>query len=258
MGKAEININFIGSGNVATHLAIVLAKAGYSIGSVFSQKRENAVVFANKFDCKIIESLKKIPPATLNIISVPDDKVEEVCRKIPDNNSLFVHTSGFTGMDALKSKKRFGVFYPLQTFSKEKDIDFSDVPMCIEALNSDDEKFLTQLAGKISENVSLVNSEQRKNLHLTAVMVSNFSNHLYHMADEILSLKNLNFNYLKPLIRETALKVQSVHPGQAQTGPARRNDLNTINEHLQMLSNTPEYQQVYKLISEQIRKKYHE
>jgi len=191
------------------------------------------------------------------IISVPDSLINEVSEKI--NDKLFcVHTSGISGIDKLNSKTRFGVFYPLQTFSKSKELDMTKVPFCIEANNAEDTNMLLTLAELISNNVSEVSSVQRKVLHLTAVLVSNFSNHLYHLASDILEVNGLNFEFLKPLIIETAQKVDQIHPSEAQTGPARRNDLTTIDEHMEMLAKLPEYQEVYKIISKQILNKYHE
>jgi len=244
---------------VATHLAAALQRAGIKISSVYSPNKINSRAFADNFKCKPASHYNDFEDNTeLVIISVPDTLVEEICEKLIDNDRLYVHTSGISSLKALDSKKRTGVFYPLQTFSKGKNINFSKVPLCIEANNPSDSVLLLDLAKKISGNVSLVESEQRRTLHLTAVIVNNFSNHLYHLANEILVLNGLDFNYLKPLIQETALKINEVHPLDAQTGPARRNDETTINKHLQMLKNYPDYQYIYKLFSEQIRKKYHE
>ncbi len=249
---------FVGSGNVATHLAIAIQEAGIKIDAVFSPNKSNSEAFAKEFNCRSLEYYNDFEYDTnLIIIAVPDAKVEKVCKKLDDNGKLYVHTSGITPIESLNSKSRFGVFYPLQTFSKGKELNFAKIPICIEAKYGEDRQMLLDLARKLSTNVSIVNSEKRKILHLTAVIVSNFSNHLYHLADEILGLNGLDFNYLKPLIHETALKINEVHPLDAQTGPARRNDKATIDKHLQMLKKHPDYQYIYQLFSEQIRKKYH-
>lgn len=252
-------VSFIGSGNVASHLAAVLKSIGIEIVEVYSARPENAQKFADKFNCSLAKSIAGLNKnIDLLIISVPDSRIKEVSLQIAESEILVVHTSGITEMEVLDSRKRFGVFYPLQTFSKKRVVDMSEVPFCIEAHNKNDFDILMDLASKISKNVNEVNSSQRKVLHLTAVMVNNFSNHMYHLAHEILENNRLSFNLLLPLIHETALKVKDVHPAEAQTGPARRNDISTMQEHMKMLIDFPEYQEIYKLLSEQILKKYHE
>lgn len=252
-------VSFIGSGNVAFHLATVLKSIGIEIVEVFSARLENAQKFAKKFNCSLVKNIESINKnIDLLIISVPDSKIKEVSLQLTESEILIVHTSGITEMNVLDSQKRFGVFYPLQTFSKQRIVDMSEVPFCIEAHNKNDFDILMDLAYKISKNVNEVNSSQRKMLHLTAVMVNNFSNHLYRVAHEILENNDLKFNLLLPLIHETALKVKDVHPADAQTGPARRNDISTMQEHMKMLNSFPEYKEIYKLLSEQILKKYYE
>ncbi len=251
-------MSFVGSGNVATHLAHALKNHGIEIVEVFSEKIENAKRFASEVNCSVVEELNKLKPTDLIIIAVPDSKIEEVSLQLPENDSLVVHTSGITNMASLSGIKRFGVFYPLQTFSRQRTVEMLEVPFCIEAHNEEDCKLLLELASKLSNNVKRVSSEQRKVLHLAAVMVSNFSNHLYALANEILEKSNLEFDFLLPLIKETALKAADVHPHDAQTGPARRNDISTLEEHLEMLKEFPEFRETYKLLSEQIIKKYNE
>ncbi|PLX08349.1 MAG: DUF2520 domain-containing protein, partial [Marinilabiliales bacterium] len=186
--KAKIkSIGFVGSGNVAFHLAIALQKAGILIKKVFSPTKSNTDLFAKKFDCEAVDSLDDvISGIDMLILAVPDSKVEFICNSLADNNTLVVHTSGITCMDVLKSKKRFGVFYPLQTFSKDRELDMKNIPFCLEANNKEDLQIMYDLAEKVSSNVHFVDSKKRKLLHLTAVMVSNFSNHLYHLSYDIL------------------------------------------------------------------------
>lgn len=252
-------VSFVGSGNVATHLALALLKAGIVIKSVYSPNKRNVDCFAEKFNCQVVRGVEELAKnVDMLILAVPDSRVEQVCNSLPDKGILVVHTSGITSMDALKSKSRHGVFYPLQTFSKERELDMKTVPFCLEANKKEDLDLMYDLAQKISSNVHFVDSKKRKLLHLTAVMVSNFSNHLYHLSYEILEAAGVSFDFLKPLIQETAAKIEEIHPHKAQTGPARRNDVSTVDEHMKMLVEFPEYQQVYKLLSEQIRKKFHE
>ncbi len=159
-------------------------------------------------------------------------------------------------MDDLATHARRGVFYPLQTFSLDRELDMSKSPFCIEAIQEKDELQLIELANLLSKSVYKISSEQRKYLHLTAVMVSNFSNHLYHLAHDILETKALDFDLLLPLIIETASKVHEITPGEAQTGPARRKDHQTMRKHLEMLADFPEYAELYRLLSGQILRRH--
>ena len=197
------------------------------------------------------------PNVDLILISVPDAEIGEAFEGLQKSEGIVAHTSGFGSIEVLSSAKHFGVFYPLQTFTKNKEIDLSDVPFCIEGNNQETETQLKELAGKLSKNIQCINSEDRRYLHLAAVMVNNFTNHIYHIAGDILKEKGINFDLLLPLIRETANKIKTLDPDQAQTGPAKRNDTSTILEHEKMLSNLPEYREVYRLMSAQIKKKYH-
>jgi predicted short-subunit dehydrogenase-like oxidoreductase (DUF2520 family) len=146
----------------------------------------------------------------------------------------------------------YGVFYPLQTFSKSRKVDFSDIPICIEANHPSNLMKLEELGQKISNTVSQINSEERKTLHLAAVFTNNFVNHFYAIGAEILQAKKLDFELLKPLIRETAAKIEALDPVEAQTGPAKRNDQTIIGLHLKMLRNKPEYQKIYSFVTESI------
>jgi len=252
-------ISFVGSGNVATHLARALQNSGHLIEEVFSPNVRHVKCFAEQFGCNIVNDLKELnTKVNLLIIAVPDAKVEEVAKALPPIKGIVAHTSGITPMDVLQGAKNYGVFYPLQTFTGNRKMDISDAPFCIEGSNKEVVKRLSELAGKISQSVQLVNSEERKHLHLAAVMVSNFVNHLYGISHDFLESKQLDFNLLLPLIRETAAKVQDISPEKAQTGPARRNDEQTLKSHLKMLKNSPENEELYRLFSEQIKKKYNE
>ena len=155
----------------------------------------------------------------------------------------------------LPNDYRRGAFYPLQTFTKEKELDFSNIPICIEAENQKDVSILSELAGYISKNVKEVSSTQRKSLHLAAVFANNFTNHLYQAAYDICDESNLSFDLIKPLIIETADKIRTLSPFEAQTGPARRNDTVTISDHIEMLAN-PNRKEIYSQLSKSIQKNY--
>ena len=250
-------ISFVGTGNVAWHLAKALKNAGVQIVEVCSPAKTNAEIFAKEFGCKSVEQLNAFTDCDLLIVAVPDSKIAELSPQIQLQDALIVHTSGITPMSSLGRRNRFGVFYPLQTFSKKRTVNMSEVPFCIEANNENDCEALLNLAAKLSKTVKRVSSHDRKILHLTAVIVSNFTNHLYGLAHEILEAGDLSFDFLKPLIKETAHKATDVNPTEAQTGPARRKDFSTLEEHLEMLKAFPENREIYKLLSEQIIKKYH-
>jgi predicted short-subunit dehydrogenase-like oxidoreductase (DUF2520 family) len=252
-------VSFIGSGNVATHLAMGLQAAGIELQEVYSPTKINAEIFADKFGCKPVPDIGLISDnADLYLIAVPDDEIRRASEMLPSLKGIVAHTSGITSLNSLSKKNKQAVFYPLQTFTKDRPVDLSKVPVCIESNNHDTVGSLSELAGKISKKVVIIDSDKRKFLHLAAVMVNNFTNHLYHIAQEMLEKENIDFELLLPLIAETAGKVQDISPVNAQTGPAKRKDSLTIDKHLELLANDPEYKELYRLLTAQIIKKYHE
>lgn len=250
-----IRISIIGSGNIAHHLITAIQKSPrYGIDlelvQVFSRNSNNAVtrlVTSNQIICQYKDFL----PADIYIIAVSDTAIQAVSEALPFKNQLVVHTSGSSAIDILDSKNRKGVFYPLQTFSKAKPVDFSTVPICLEAASLSDYNTLHQLAALLSQSVYAVNSEQRKGLHVSAVFVSNFVNHLYRIGNDICDQHQLSFDILKPLIQETAQKIMTLSPEQAQTGPAKRKDSLTINTHLQFLTDITQ-KEIYTLLTKSI------
>lgn len=253
------SISFIGSGNVATHLAIALKNAGFEIHEIYSRTFENAKKLAGKVNAKAIHTIDEMDTsADLYILSIPDGAIEDFIEGFPIIKGIMVHTSGITPMKALDKMQHYGVFYPLQTFSRQRGVDLSDVPFCIEASSGDIIVQLKSVAQKLSGSVYEIHSEQRKYLHLTAVLVNNYTNYLYQMAFDILKAKNIDEQLLIPLIEETVSKIKSLHPSMAQTGPARRNDLKTIEKHNRLLDEFPDYKELYKIFAGQLIKKYNE
>ena len=249
------SVVIIGSGNMATQLSLALTGKGIWVKQVYSRTLESAKELAIQVNADFTNDLSCVmSDADLYIISVKDSAIQEVLMKLSlDKNSLIVHTAGSISMEVLSSyTNNYGVFYPLQTFSKSREADFSAIPICIEANHTSSLIKLQELAEKLSSSVQLVNSDQRKTLHLAAVFVNNFVNHLYVIGSEILQDKKLDFNLLKPLILETALKVETMHPMEAQTGPARRNDQAVISAQLKMLQKYPEYQKIYNFVTDSI------
>lgn len=246
-----IQITIIGSGNVAQHLIKAFSGSKtVEIKQVFSRKRE-ALLHLIDLE-KIVTDLSQLQPADLHIIAISDNAISEVSQQLPFNNQFVVHTSGTASIDFLDPKNRRGVFYPLQTFSKNKEIDYSVVPFCLEAENTADFNLLDSIAKSISTAVYSINSEQRKALHVAAVFVSNFTNHLYQLGHEICEENQLPFAILKPLIQETADKINSLDPIEAQTGPAIRNDSVTTDVHLAFLQNENK-KNIYKILTQSIQ-----
>jgi predicted short-subunit dehydrogenase-like oxidoreductase (DUF2520 family) len=228
-----IKVVLIGQGNVASHLATAFDAATHiEIVKVNSRQLEN------------------IPSADITIIAVSDNAITTVSNQLRANNSLIVHTSGTVEMSAI-SQKRKGVFYPLQSFTKGTIIDFSNIPFCLEATNDKDLVLLEELAKSIGENFYRITSDQRKKIHLAAVFVNNFSNHMYKIGKDICDEHQVPFEILYPLIEETAKKIQSVPPLDAQTGPAKRNDTQTIQSHLENLN--LQQHKIYKIITKSIQ-----
>lgn len=245
-----IRIVIIGAGNVGQHLISAFAKSDtIEVTQVFTRNPET--VFPLDNSVKVVHSYTEITEADLYIISVSDNAIAEVSRNLPFKNKLVVHTSGSVSMNNLDPKNRKGVFYPLQTFSKSKEVNFRGIPICIEAENQADYQLLELVAKTISDTVFNINSEQRKALHVAAVFVNNFVNHLYQIGHDICIENNIPFEILNPLIQETANKVISLSPKEAQTGPAKRNDTQTINSHLSFLSDETQ-KEIYKTLTKSI------
>lgn len=254
--ESKITISIIGAGNLATQLGITLHKEGYLISQVYSRTSKSAVILSKKLNAKPISDFKKLSTdSSIYIIAVKDDAIESIAKQLKLKDKIVVHTSGSVPMNVLKKcSKNYGVFYPLQTFSKNKTAEFKTIPICIEANNTSTSTTLQYFAKSISGNVQKVNSEQRKKIHLAAVFACNFSNHMYAIAESILAKNKLSLDLLKPLIEETANKIKDNKPNAVQTGPAIRKDKKTLEAHLKLLSKEKDLQKIYSLISGSIAK----
>ncbi|WP_309608816.1 F420-dependent NADP oxidoreductase [Flavobacterium sp.] len=245
-----IKVVIIGSGNVAQHLISAFAKSdAVEVVQVYARNKENATHLLDSY--KITSNIKDLTEADVYIISVSDNATATVSSQINFENKLVVHTSGNVGLDDLDDKNRSGVFYPLQTFSKSKEVNFKEIPICLEAQNSNDYQLLETIAKSISDKVFNINSQQRKALHVSAVFANNFTNYLYQIGSDICHKNNIPFEILQPLIQETADKIITLSPKDAQTGPAKRNDTQTINAHLNFLSDE-NHKEIYKLLTKSI------
>ncbi|OOV16553.1 Rossmann-like and DUF2520 domain-containing protein [Flavobacterium sp. LM4] len=246
-----IETTIIGSGNVAQHLIKAFTKSeSVKIGQVFCRKKEALLHLVDSE--KIVTDFSDLKEADLYIISITDDAISEVSEQLPFQNKLVAHTSGTSSINLLNLKNRRSVFYPLQTFSKTKPVDFSIIPICLEAENEADYSILETVAKSISNTVFSISSEQRKALHVSAVFVNNFTNHLYQIGQEICEEHQVPFEILKPLILETAEKIKTLTPVDAQTGPAKRNDSVTIEAHLNYLTNENQ-RNIYKILTQSIQ-----
>lgn len=249
-----MKIVIIGAGNVATHLAVAIKKSGQNILQIISKKIENSKKLAQKIGCDFADNISEINKnADLYIISVSDNQITKIASHKNLKNKFVVHTAGSISQEVLSNNSnKYGVFYPLQTFSKNVFVDFSQVPICIEANNTRNFQILENLAVKLGCESYAVNSEQRAKLHLSAVFVNNFTNYMFAVGNDILEKNNLPFEILRPLIRQTVAKIESTKPADVQTGPAIRGDTETIKKHLQQLSQMPDYKEIYELISNKI------
>lgn len=252
-----MKISFIGSGNVATHLAQALNKK-HTINQIFSRSIKNAKQLANKVDAQAVDRFTGFDYNTdLIIVSVSDEAMPEIINKISNKTKATIaHTAGSIDLSILNKFENYGVFYPFQTFSKQKAIDFAQIPILIEGNNEKTISTLKSLATKLSNTVQIVSSKQRQQLHIAAVFACNFTNHMYTISEKILKNSNLDFSLLSPLIKETTNKLHTLSPKNAQTGPAVRNDISVINKHLKILQDNEEIQTVYNIITKSIIKSH--
>ena len=227
-----ISILIVGKGNVGT----LLNEAFHSIDTLNVQWISS-------------RDLITIPKTDITIIAVSDDAIETVSSKI--STDFVVHTSGSMPLSALKNNTRKGVFYPLQTFSKNKKVDFTQIPFCLEATTEKDKKLLEKLAGFLSKKIYHISSEQRKAIHVAAVFANNFTNHMYKIAHDICNTYQIPIEILNPLINETAEKIKVLPPALVQTGPAIRKDVATIKNHLFLL--TEKQQEIYTILTKSIQ-----
>lgn len=243
----------IGSGNVAYHLAKAFTQNKIEVSQIFGRNETELKKISEELNIPF--SSKKLLEADFYLIAVSDSSVEKVSEFIQKDDALVAHTSGSLPMEVLKGNYRKASFYPLQTFSKTKSLNYSKIPFFIEADNQIDEKSLLELASIISQNVETSDYERRKYIHLTAVFACNFVNHLFARAKEISDSQDLPFEYFIPLIDETVEKIHHLEPKLAQTGPAVRGDERVLKLH-ENLINDEEHLKIYQLMNESIKKMY--
>lgn len=244
----------IGAGNVASNIGLGLKKAGYELVGCYSRTIESASLLAKTLDCQLVDDLQNLPTHDLILVCVPDATISDVITQLPSSSNI-AYTSGTVNLDELPTPHKIGVFYPLQTFTKNKIIDLKTVPFFVESKVENLEKELLTLAKHIGLRAEITSSEQRKQLHIAAVFINNFTNHLAYLAQEHVEKHNLSWENLLPLLAETFSKLNTESPKEIQTGPARRKDLNVIDKHLSALSGNEK--EIYKAITNSILQTYH-
>lgn len=256
-----MNVSFIGSGNLAWHLAPALDNTDYSVKEVFSLHRKHAEALVERLyhaEAKTTLDFSS-SPSRIFVIAVSDDVIDEIAHEIilPED-SILLHTSGSQPLSVLAyaATARTGVFYPLQTFSKSRNVDFNEIPLFIESEDGDTEKAITRMAKTISKKVFRISSADRLALHVAAVFASNFTNHMLAVSRDIMSRRKLDFTWMRPLVAEMINKSMALGPEAAQTGPARRGDLQILDKHLEFLESDEAIGEIYRVISQHIIDRY--
>ena len=245
-----ISVVILGAGNVATHLFKGFSKTSeVSVVQWYNRSLSAIQSYENVVD--VTDDLNTLKDADIYILAVSDDVICELSSKLPFKNKLVVHTSGSVSVYDIDKKHKRGVLYPLQSFSKNAEMDFANVPICIETIDKACFPILKKLSLSLGSPIKRINSDQRRVLHLAAVFVNNFTNQLYRIGHEITESEGAEFDLLKPLILETAKKVQEMSPFKAQTGPAKRNDKKTIKKHLKTLE-SQHHKDIYELLTKSI------
>ena len=246
-----MKIVFIGAGNLATRLSLAMQRVGMQIGQVYSHTEASARQLATRLGCPWTNDLSALQEdGDLYVFSLKDTVLSDVISKVKPNNGMWVHTAGSMPMSIFEGyAQRFGVLYPLQTFSKGRNVNFDVIPIFLEANTDKNADLARRLSGKVCE----LSSEKRRSLHLAAVFACNFTNHIYTLCYKLLENESIPADVLLPLIDETVSKIHSMPPAAAQTGPAIRYDENVINKHLAMLDD-PDMQAIYRLLSQSIHK----
>ncbi|MCL3780395.1 DUF2520 domain-containing protein [Prolixibacteraceae bacterium JC049] len=247
------SVVLIGAGNLATQLGLRFKEVGVAIEQVYSRSVDSAKKLADLLSAEFTTETRNIFSADIYIIALADKAFHSVLENIDFKNALILHTAGSISLTELKSySSNYGVFYPLQTFSKERKVEFETIPICVEANSEENLNEIKKLAQLCSKDVREINSEQRKSLHLAAIFCCNFVNHMYHLSAEVTETHAVDFNILRPLIKETVAKIDLMHPKDAQTGPAVRYDENIMDKHLAQLEDEKLMKELYAKLSKSI------
>jgi predicted short-subunit dehydrogenase-like oxidoreductase (DUF2520 family) len=245
-----MRISLIGAGNLATRLGIALQAAGHELVQVYSRTETSAKTLADLLQASPVVRPESLTPVDLLVCALKDDALAEILPRVPVGNAILVHTAGSLPMDVLcPFARRVGVIYPLQTFNKQRAVDFSTIPVFLEASDEQTRLMLHELASGLGSAVEDLDSEGRLKLHLSAVFACNFVNYLYSISYDLLEEANLSFDALRPLIRETARRIEDNDPAVVQTGPAVRYDRTVMDKHLARLGAHPAWKELYEQLS---------
>lgn len=247
-------IVLLGAGNLANHLGLALFEAGIKVRQVVNRTRVTGEALAKRLNATFVSQTADMDRnADVYILAVSDHALHHFATHLRLPNKLVIHLSGSVDMEILTSiSTQTAVLYPLLTFPKEQKVDFREVPICIEANSSANLEQMREIANKISAHVYMVDSIQRQWLHLAAVFASNFTNFMFTLSQDVVRAHGIDFELLRPLIRQTVKNAEYDHAFDFQTGPAFRNDLVTLHKHRQLLESNPAYRDIYDLISEDI------
>jgi predicted short-subunit dehydrogenase-like oxidoreductase (DUF2520 family) len=250
------SIVLIGAGRVAFHLGKALKDSGIYIVQVYNRSEEKAKELSGLLNCNYTTDILSLSrEADLYVFAVSDSAIFKVLESRKWQGMMLVHTSGTLSADIFKPfTDRYGVIYPLQSFTKGRKLDVSKIPFFIEADSESTLKVISNFVNKLSKKVYTLDPARKEALHLAAVFASNFSNHMYFIANEILKKHEIPLSYFEALITETAQKAIDIGPFDAQTGPALRNDAETVKRHSEMLEKEPDWQKIYTFVSENIKK----
>lgn len=255
----QMKIFVVGSGNVAYHMVRAIWKSDHSLEGLFSRNESDARSCTRGEKVDVYHDMKEIPAtADIYLICVSDDAIADAVKELPQeikDSKIVAHTSGSKALDILKDVKNQGVFYPVQTFTKGRKMIYDDIPFCINANNDDTEDALLDLAKTISGNTTIMSDEDRQKVHVSAVMINNFVNHLIHKSESFLESSDLPIEILQPLLKQTIAKQAKIGSFEAQTGPALRNDKSTIDTHIELLSEKTD-KDIYQAITNSIIETY--
>ncbi|MBN2663131.1 MAG: DUF2520 domain-containing protein [Bacteroidales bacterium] len=253
----NLKVIIIGAGNVGTNLALAFFNNGIKVEQIISRNIKNAKMLAKKTNAGFSDNFEKLKEADLYFICTPDRIIDEICDIKNIHDKFIAHTAGSININILhKCSKHYGVFYPLQTFNKFDLVDFSNIPICIEASDSETQSILLNIGNIISKKIYLINSEQRLKLHVAAVFTNNFVNHIMALTNNFIEEEIINKDILEPLLIKTFENILTKNPNKIQTGPAKRNDQVTIQKHINTLKKHLELQNLYSCITNSITNTY--
>lgn len=250
---SPMKISILGAGNVATQLALALKKAGHEIVQVYNRSDDAGLQLAKTVGASFTSDLSALKHADVFLVAVKDDAIGEVASGLHESDAIVAHTSGTKSKDLMQhSSVNYGIFYPLQTMTKSSKVDFRNVPVLVEGSNATTTGKLSALGKSISQNVHVVDEQQRQWIHVAAVFANNFTNHLYGISEKLLVAHALPFEILKPLIFRSIENLSEHSPSEIQTGPAVRKDFQTIEKHVQLLSDDARLLKIYQILTESI------